>query len=237
MKKLLALAVVGLFSTSASAADLGVSTKDTYEVAPQCAGVSWTGFRVGGLVGVGMTGIGSGTGTANGTSEGIHHWNANETSWSDPFNSSGASQLSTVGQIEIGADYQFKNSPVVIGAFGNLGYGSGTAEVTYSGNIRAGLAAGNALFYGFGGYEKAHLAHEITSLNSGNFITNLKADPDAFVYGVGVDIALGHWYVGLRAERADYGTLTAKGSNNGVSYVVNTSGTDDRGLITLGYRF
>jgi|WetSurMetagenome_2_1015567.scaffolds.fasta_scaffold00947_16 hypothetical protein len=229
MKRLLAFAIIGMMSAPAIAADLGGQggyKDDLSSVVGPCSGVSWTGLRIGGLVGVGMTGIGSGDGTVS-----------EPDSKPRDFNTSSASQLSTVGQVEIGADYQFKNSPVVIGAFGNFGYGSGAAEVTYSGNVRAGLAAGNALFYAFGGYEKSHLAHEVTDINTGSLITTMKADPDALVYGVGVDIALGHWYVGLRAERADYGTFTAKGSNNGVSYVVDTSGTDDRGLVTLGYKF
>jgi len=231
MKKLLALAVIGLMSTPAAAADLGGSTKDSYsDATPQCAGVSWTGLRIGGLVGVGMTGIGNGTGTDSYTIE--------NNALTDHFNTSGTYQMSTVGQLEIGGDWQFKNSPLVIGAFGNLGYGSGTTEVTYSINGRAGLAVGNALFYGFGGYEKAHLVHDLNDLSTGTYLASIKADPAGLVYGVGVDIILTRgWYVGLRAERADYGTLTAKGSSSTNSYAIKTSGTDDRGLVTIGYKF
>jgi hypothetical protein len=232
MKKLLVLAILGAMSATATAADLGGSMKDSYiDVTPQCAGVSWTGLRIGGLVGVGMTGIGSGDGTMSGQSIDTKDHTA-------PLNTSGAYQMSTVGQLEIGGDWQFKNSPIVIGAFGDLGYGSGTAEMTYSVNGRVGVAVGNALFYGFGGYEKAHVVHDMTNLSSGDYIATLKADPAGLVYGVGVDIALtSHWYVGLRAERADYGSLTAKGSASGVDYVANVSGTDDRGLVTVGYKF
>jgi hypothetical protein len=231
-KRLLVIAVLGLMASPAVAADLGGQgggyKDDLSSVVGPCAGVSWTGFRIGVLAGIGMTGSGSGTGTASGTSDGK--------AWTDPLDVSGGSQLSTVGQLEIGADYQFKGSPVVIGAFGNLGYGSGTAEVTYSANGRIGLATGNVLFYGFGGYEKAHLVHTLSDL-SGTTLASLKADPDGFVYGAGIDIALGHWYVGLRAERADYGSFSIKGSGKGISYNADVSANDDRGLITVGYKF
>lgn len=230
MKRIILAAAALLMTGSAYAADLGGSLKDTYsEAAPQCAGVSWTGLRIGGLVGVGATGIGSGEGTASGVKDGDR--------WTDQLTTTGAYQLSTIGQLEIGGDWQFKGTPLVIGAFGNIGFGSGTTDLTYSLNGRVGVAVGTALIYGFGGWEKAHAARELTDFY-GAPITTMKSDPDGFVYGAGVDVALGrNWYVGVRAERVDYGTLTAKGSADGVDYVVKTSATDNRGLLTLGYKF
>lgn len=233
MKKLLALAILGMMSAPAGAADLGAQggyKDDLSNVVGPCAGVSWTGLRVGGFIGVGSTGIGSGDGVKSGVDEGG--------SWHDSINVSGGYQLSTIGQLEFGYDHQFKNSPLVIGVFGNLGFGSGTSRLTYSGDVRVGLAWGNALFYGFGGWEKAHVVHDISDIRTGASVASMKADPDGFVYGLGVDVALGRgWYAGVRAERVDYGNLTAKGSSGGVDYRVNVSGTDERGLLTVGYKF
>jgi hypothetical protein len=233
MKRLLTLAILGAMSGPALAADLGAQggyKDDLSNVVGPCAGVNWTGLRIGGLAGVGMTGIGSGEGTANG------HYTDGE-SWTESLFTSGAYQMSAVGQLEVGYDHQFRGTPIVIGAFGNIGFGSGATEITYSGNLRAGFSAGNALFYGFGGWEKAHAVRNLSWPN-GETIASMKADPDGFVYGAGVDVSLGRgWYAGVRAERADYGTLTAKGSANGVAYDIKTSATDDRGLLTLGYKF
>lgn len=230
MKKLLALVVLGLVSSPAVAADLGGQGGYKDDVVSPCAGVSWTGFRVGALVGVGSTGTGSGTGTESYVNDAGH-------TVTRTGDLSGNYQLNTVGQIEVGGDWQFKNSGLVIGAFGDLGYGFGTSELTYSLNGRVGFAAGNALFYGFGGVEKAHLVHDLSTL-SGTTLATLKADPTGFVYGLGIDVSLGRgWYAGVRAERVDYGTFTAKGSSGGYSYTASTSGTDDRGFLTLGYKF
>jgi opacity protein-like surface antigen len=178
-----------------------------------------------------MTGIGSGTATETYNVEGKPYT-------THPYNISGVYQLSTIGQVEIGYDYHFKNSGLVIGVFGDVGFGSGTSEITYSIDGRVGFALGNALIYGFGGWEKAHLVHEMTYIDTNELAAKLKADPDGFVYGLGVDVALGRgWYAGVRYERVDYGKVTAKGSANNVDYVASVSGTDDRGLLTLGYKF
>jgi hypothetical protein len=232
MKKFLIGLSMLMFSAPAMAADLGNQGggfKDDAlsNVVGPCAGVSWTGFRIGLGVGVGQTGLGSGT-------ESSTSGNVIST---DVVN--GGYQMETVGQVELGYDYQFRNSPLVIGAFGNLGYGSGPTQFTYGADVRAGLAWGNALFYGFVGYEKSHLAHDLTNTTGSAVLASMKADPDGVAFGAGVDVNLGRgWYAGVRAERVDYGLLTATGTGaTNIAYKADISGTDDRGLLTLGYKF
>lgn len=228
MKKLLALAILGMMSAPAGAADLGAQGgyKDDLSgaVAP-CAGVSWTGLRVGGFIGVGMTGVGSGTASISDGENYAHR---------SVF---GGYQMSTFGEIELGADYQFKGSPVVIGVFGDLGYGSGAMELTYGAKLRAGLAYGNALVYGFAGVEKAHYVHDLSTAG-GNSIVSLSADPAGVAYGLGVDVALGRgWYAGVRYERVNLGSLKASGDSYGYHFSAESTATNDRGLLTVGYKF
>jgi hypothetical protein len=229
--KAVALLASMLLAAPASAADLGGTggyKDDLSGVVGPCAGVSWTGFRVAGLLGAGVTGTGTGSGTISWGSESI-----------TDIPIAGGYRMSTFGAIEIGGDYQFKGSPLVIGAFGDIGsnFAAGS-DVAYSVRGRIGLAYGNALLYSFVGVEKAHATGKITNVATGSELVSVAADPTGVAYGLGVDVALGpHWYAGIRWERVNYSAFNLTGSVSNADVSVHTTATDDRGLFTVGYKF
>jgi opacity protein-like surface antigen len=128
MKKLLALAVLGALSTSAAAADLGGSMKDTYEsaVAP-CGSKTWTGFTLSVGIRADMMDIGQ-TSIANGADL-----------------SASVRDLGVEGHLA--ADYQFANSPLVLGGFGSIGYNGASTVIDESLGVIGGVAIGNVLPY------------------------------------------------------------------------------------------
>jgi opacity protein-like surface antigen len=206
-----ALAVLA-FASPSFAADLG-GYKDGGSPCVDGVSYSWTGVRISALGGYNLTAVHGST-------------TAGETVTGYAFDRSNA-----VGELELGVDYQFRGTPIVLGVFGDVGV-AGVNALTYGAKGRAGLAFGNALVYGFAGVEKEHQKVGDSYLPSS--LAGFSGDPVGVAYGLGADVAFGpHWYGGVRWERVSFQSY----SKAVTAASTSAKADEDRGLITLGYKF
>lgn len=215
---LMVAAAVLTFVSPALAADLG-GYKDRDAPCVDGVSYSWTGMRVSVLGGYDLSAVHGSTTTG-------------ETVTGYAFDRSNA-----VGEIEIGADYQFRGTPIVLGVFGDVGV-AGVNQLTYGFKGRAGLAFGNALVYGFGGVEREHQKIDGSYLPSQ--LSGFSGDPTGVAYGLGVDVAFGpHWYGGVRWERVSFQSYSkaVAATTSTAAASASARADEDRGLLTLGYRF
>jgi hypothetical protein len=174
MKRLLALSILGALSGPALAADLGAQggyKDDLSSVVGPCAGTSWTGLAVSTLVSSDIA-----SASATGSDLSISYRNM------------------TVGA-RLEYSTQLRNSPVVLGAFGEMSYNGfsdaiNAGSLSESAGVTAGLVFGNVKPY--------------ISL-SAEFADGLSQV--GFGYGAGVEFKLGgHWVAALEGRRINWDT-------------------------------
>lgn len=210
-------AMLAAIATAASAADL--SPKMVTKAAPIPPVATWTGFYVGGQIGWGhaetetgpffstvgpfVAGVSGGTFSGDGIAGGGH----------------------------VGANYQFPNNVVVgieadingtnadhSGSFLALGIPPGlpfteSNSIDYYGTVRArlGIASGQWLVYGTGGWAWARMNSTITSPGqfSGPFTTSNTQTLDGWVAGVGINyMYTPNWIIGVEYKHLDFGSAT-----------------------------
>lgn len=205
MRKLFAIAVMGFMSTSAAAADLGGQgggyKDDTGYVAP-CGSKSWTGFTL--SVGLRADMMNADLGTIdNGASASIS-----------------VRDLGFEGQLA--ADYQFANSPLVLGGFASIGYNGASTVIDESLGAIIGLSVGNVMPYGL--FSAEFMDTKWSDLVGGTSSFGITSSG----YGVGGGVKFritNHVVAGMEYKRIYWGTT------DGVDI------SEDRIAARVGYQF
>lgn len=184
MKRILALTILGMLSAPALAADLGAqgSLKDSFDLPSTSLG--WTGVIA--SVGVSADVLSAGAVSVGGSSD-----------------LSASFRDMSVG-FRVDGDYQFSNSPLVVGLFGAVGYNGITTQINESVGFTAGAAVGNVRPYGLISAE--FMSAKASDIASG--AGDLGVTSSGIGYGGGVEFKLSqHWVGGLEYKRIDWGTI------------------------------